>query len=341
MRIQGTSSDVRIARTGSLDALRVVAAFAVVWLHVSAAVVTTDANIHSSVWWTGNLSNAFSRWCVPAFVMISGALLLSATSAHGPREFYRRRLSRLLPPLVLWTLAYVLLRALTESGYGLVDAVRSIAKGKPYYHLWYLYMLLGLYFVTPFLQSIVRTTTPRTLLLLIGSCFVVASIEGALGQPGATFLPSFLPFLGYFLAGHYIRERLPSLKAWYLMASIAVCGTVLALATGVLYPMIGERSWYLMYDYLNPVVILMSLSVFVLFTHDAIGAGLLQKAAPLTLGIYVIHPLWMLALSQLGIDGYWFHPLVGIPGTTLLVFALSAASASLLARIPLLRPTIC
>jgi surface polysaccharide O-acyltransferase-like enzyme len=59
----------------TLDFLRVLAAFFVIMLHTSSGVVTTNPDIQSVTWWTGNLFDSYSRWCVPVFVMISGTLL--------------------------------------------------------------------------------------------------------------------------------------------------------------------------------------------------------------------------------------------------------------------------
>ena len=51
-------------------------------------------------WWSANLWDSFAHWCVPVFVMLSGALLL------GRREpaphFWRKRAARLVWPLVGW-----------------------------------------------------------------------------------------------------------------------------------------------------------------------------------------------------------------------------------------------
>jgi surface polysaccharide O-acyltransferase-like enzyme len=61
---------------------------------------------------------------------------------------------------------------------------------------------------------------------------------------------------------------------------------------------------------------------------------------PLVLGIYVIHPLWLRALKEIGIDAYLVHPALGIPLTTLLAFGLSLVSAQAIAAIPVLRRTV-
>jgi surface polysaccharide O-acyltransferase-like enzyme len=332
-------------RNTSLDFLRVIATLAVVWLHVSAVVVVSNPDVHSITWWTGNIADAFSRWCVPVFVMISGALLFSASANPTPIEFYKKRTRRLLPPIVFWTLIYVVFREYTESTFSLKTAATSIIKGAPYYHLWYLYMVVGLYFVTPFLRPLVSGIHSDSLRLLIAGCFTISAIESALGHTSTTFLPRFLPFIGYFLAGYYLLSHPNNLSSRLLVSIFLVCGVFIAIGTGTLFPLLGPKSWDIMYSYLNPIVIVMSLCIFLLFAKKevalSITLGLFQRIAPIALGVYLVHPFWLWFLSKFGVTGFLMHPLVGIPITTLLAFTLSVVSAALLANIPILRRTVC
>ncbi len=71
-----------------LDAARVISIFAVVFLHISASVVT-EADFGSSTWWHGNFYDSLVRWCVPVFVMVSGALLLDERRVEDTISFYK------------------------------------------------------------------------------------------------------------------------------------------------------------------------------------------------------------------------------------------------------------
>ena len=102
-----------------LDNARIAAILAVVILH-SAVSGVVDTDLGSGYWWAGNLYSAFSRWCVPVFVMISGALLLSPARQESLGTFYRKRMSRVLWPFLFWSAFFL--------GWTLV---KGIAKGKP------------------------------------------------------------------------------------------------------------------------------------------------------------------------------------------------------------------
>jgi surface polysaccharide O-acyltransferase-like enzyme len=332
----------------NLDALRVFATFAVVCLHVSASVVINKPDINNIAWWTGNTADAFSRWCVPVFVMISGALFFSNPRHLTLFEFFKKKALRLLPPIVFWTLIYIAFDAYTSKELNLTLVVENIITGKPYYHLWYLYMITGMYLFAPFMQSLVSGMNASSFRILIFCCFAVAAIESILGhlfgvKSWSTFLPRFIPFIGYFLAGYYLINNVHSLTNRLLFLIFLMSGLLIAVGTGILLPVVGERSWKIMYTYLNPIVIIMSLSVFLLFMKQKlilISPSLIQRIANVSLGIYVIHPLWFWFLAKFKISPFMIHPLIGIPITAILAFTLSLALASLMSRVPILRKTV-
>ena len=69
------------------DSTRVLAALAVVMLHAAVPIVAGPAALGSPAWWAGNLYDALVRWCVPAFVMVSGALLLAPHRGEPPPPY--------------------------------------------------------------------------------------------------------------------------------------------------------------------------------------------------------------------------------------------------------------
>lgn len=328
----------------SLDLLRLLSAFAVIWLHVSAGVATTHPDPASLAWWTGNLADAFSRWCVPMFILISGRLLLSNPVNADPLPFYRKRAGRVLLPLLFWTLLYLAFRFYDEPGFGWKTALRSVLNGSPYFHLWYLYMIVCLYLFAPFLRTLVAHLDRGALWLLIGICFLLTTGNLLLeGQPVTLWL-SFILYLGYFLAGYALPELAGRWRRRRLITVFVAAGLTIAAGVALLLPGIGPRAWDLMYHYLNPLVAVMAFCLFLFVTSSqeppASATVWIARLAPLSLGIYLFHPLWMRVLDKLAITGFLFHPLFGIPVMTLCAFVLSAATSWFWLKIPWLRRTI-
>ena len=80
-----------------LDNSRILAVCGVVFLHVAAGVVLGH-EVGTGDWWFGNVYDSVVRWCVPVFVMISGALLLDPGKKEDLSTFYKKRLARVLLP---------------------------------------------------------------------------------------------------------------------------------------------------------------------------------------------------------------------------------------------------
>ena len=199
-------SDDRYAR---LDAARWLAAVAVVMLHGAATVVSDPAAYGSGAWLAANLCDSAARWCVPVFVMISGALLLDPERPQDARRFYSRRVARICAPLLFWTLFYLLWRtALDWIDDGRLDLSfwpRKLAHGEPYYHLWYLYMIVGLYLFAPLVRALAARSSRQARALwvvgILGLAILDALYRRALDAP-----PGFFPDLVPALSGVFRRR---------------------------------------------------------------------------------------------------------------------------------------
>ena len=86
-----------------MDMLRIAAILAVVVIHsVGYATKQSGTGWHSAWWWGANLLNSACLWCVPVFVMVSGALLLDPARRVSSGAFLKRRAVRIGLPLAFW-----------------------------------------------------------------------------------------------------------------------------------------------------------------------------------------------------------------------------------------------
>ncbi|MGL4522232.1 MAG: acyltransferase, partial [Bacilli bacterium] len=89
-----------------LDIVKVVAILAVIAIHVTAPFVVNLDTIGSGNWWFASFFNAGSRWAVPAFFMVSGALLLAPSRSKDEFKQLAKRLHRVVVPLIVWSIIY-------------------------------------------------------------------------------------------------------------------------------------------------------------------------------------------------------------------------------------------
>lgn len=334
-----------------VDTTRILAIFAVVWLHVAAGVVGSADGFGSVPWWICNLYNACGRWCVPAFVMLSGALLLAEDRTESMSVFYRKRASRLLLPLLFWSLFYLAWTYLRGRLLGDVPSLRSLGglllSGNPYYHMWFLYMLIGLYFATPFLRILIRNLTAREMALFLTVTFCMAAVNsvysnfGVRGKP--LFIFWFLSYLPYFVLGHVIRKSAwaPRQALALLVFSLSAAGT--AVACFVVAQSYGLEKGLYFYSPLSVTIIPLSISALYLLRGSAfplVNAPFTRDLAGLVLGVYLLHPVLLDVLRYVNINALMCTPLVSVPLIAIPVFVGAAAITWVGQRIPYLRRTL-
>ena len=331
-----------------VDAVRLLAAFLVVFMHgLNIDQRYQELPVGSPSWLVNDALIAATRWALPIFVMISGYFLLDPHKPVELRGYYRRRVRKIAWPLVAWTGLYLGITACDSwlAGRPIAAAALtgSVLKGAPYYHLWYLYMLPGLYLVAPFVKAATDHMTPQQLIAATTTCFAFtilsATIDGLYATPGGSYITQFPRYLGYFLAGHLLGRVLPVPRLSATIAVLVVSALAAAalgwLAAELLSPARGLR----VFGFGNPAVIVLSLAAFVLVRRLPVAAAWqswLPRAADASLGIYLVHPALFDALH------HWNRqtepPVLVAQG--LAVFAVSLLVVFAMQRTPLLRRCI-
>lgn len=331
-----------------IDAARIAAVFAVVMLHASAYYVT-GIEIGSSAWWWGNILDSLSRWCVPVFVMISGALLLDTRKNEPLLEFYAKRALRIGPPLVAWSVIFMVWNmskaAIIHGDVGYFSKPRQFFGFPAHYHLWYLYMVVSLYLLTPLLRMLTRAMTRVQAWWLTGFLILAAALAQGWKilngpSPVEPFFLWFLPYLGYFFAGHLIATSTYRPQPLHTLAFFGASVCLTAMGCFVLSKMYKLEIGLYFYDYLSITVIPMALSAMWLFKLLPLHRWPqrpIQWAANLALGIYLVHPIFLESLREFVLTPEARLPAPALVLVTLLVFLASAAASWIISKTPLLR----
>jgi len=336
-----------------LNDARLLAATAIIFVHFIQSVGgTLNASLGTLDWWEINFFSAFTMWGVPVFVMISGALLLSTEKEYAtPSDFYSRRLSRLGIPILFWTLFYLALTFLKSQILGqsldLEALGMDVIAGRPYGHMWYLYMVFGLYLFTPFLRKIAKYSSDSEMKLLVAMLMFISFLSVLTHDVklhhSTIFIFMFPAYLAYFFAGHLIMRTSFSIKTINLLLLILLFGLLTALGSYA-SAKYGWRTSF--HNNFSLTMIPLSISIMLLAKnmHDKfkMGESVRNSLATFTLGAYLIHPVLIGIIVQtryLGFDMSSFTVLKILILTSLIIL-LSLIIAYVFSKLPLLRRVI-
>jgi surface polysaccharide O-acyltransferase-like enzyme len=347
-----------------VDLIRTIAIILVILLHTCIeAVPNIDIMSPQGVqlWWTSNVYNSISRTAVPLFVMLTGALLLQPNKANEPlRVFFKKRWNRIGIPVLFWGAiffawdSFVKGQLLTP-----VSFLQGLLAG-PYVHFWYLYILIGLYIITPLVRVIVAHADWKIIKYFLIIWFVGTGII-----PLLTLYASISPqtvwfrqnvfvlsgLLGYFILGAYVtklRLRTSILALMLVLSSIfTILGSYFLIAT------LGEQYSQFFLDASSFSVIIASVTLFLILESIPIqtieskiprGSKALQVISQNTLPIYLFHVI-VLETLQKGYLGFKIsvtnlNPIIEIPLITVVTLVICLAIIIPIKKIPYVKRII-
>lgn len=331
-----------------VDNVRFVASFAVVFLHVSSGIVTS-AEVGSLNWWAGNISDSVVRWCVPVFVILTGYLLGDPNKEYGLVQFYRRRMHRLLIPIVAWSFFYSCLTYLTGGEKPVLYLlIEKVGAGVPYYHMWYFYMLIGLYVAAPFLNRLVHMLTDKELVSLTVISFCLSTLNMTADyfyfHSGSIFPVWFIAYIPYYFIGCLFHRNSLAIKFKSFSSLVFVSSCIVTvLGCYFLASTFGLYEGLFFYNYLSIPISLMAISIFsMLYNYKAavLSGYISSQMAMLSLGIYLIHPFFLTFLTFIGFNGLFRNAFIEIPLLSMLVYILSAISVKVIMQVPYLKKIV-
>ena len=330
-----------------VDVLRLAAMLMVIAGHSVDIYNATPQDDPMNGFW-GAFIGSLMRPSVPLFAMMTGLLLLPIGESAG--AFYRRRIPRVLFPMLFWSVIYYLIPwftgvvGLDKSVISVLfpfefapsqewgDAVSNIAMIPLTFngyttHMWYLYMLIGLYLFMPFFSAWVEKndhTLIRTYIILWG-CSLMLPYLAQLLSPNlfgvcawnqfGTF-HYFAGFTGYLLLGHLLGKGnpLPSRKIVAVGVMLYFAGyvvtytgftTIMAQYSYEQAPDLIEMFW----QFCSPNVVLMAIGLFLIAQRVKVRSErwqrVLQSTTRCSFGAYLMHYIFIgpviILLSPLGL----------------------------------------
>jgi surface polysaccharide O-acyltransferase-like enzyme len=330
-----------------INNLRLVALYAVIVLHCTSLLLMQYGKISMSDWLVSDFLNATVRFAVPVFVMITGALLLHREYEIG--SFLKKRLVRVVVPFLFWSLVYIGYSlyneeiTFTADVWANIKIVLHLLKTGSSYHLWYVYMLIGLYFFIPVIGKFVRHASEKEILYFLVIWFAVMLIT----QPYLLrFNPSvdmhyFAGFVGYLVLGHYLAFKDFNIKHLRLWMILLFLFSIALITIGSRWVMTDHR-WpsTMFFEPVSPPVVILAASVFLIFKLSApklspVIIRIRDFAGGFNYGIYLAHALVLYFLEDpFGISYKLCTPIIAIPLTALICFIVTLPLVWVINKIP-------
>jgi surface polysaccharide O-acyltransferase-like enzyme len=345
-----------LKRQYGLDVLRVLACYMVIQIHAGefyyigpVGNVLNTPEAHTVGW-----INSLFRSCVPLFVMLSGYFLFPVTDT---KQFLSKRLSRILIPFLVWSVVYAFyqyFRGNTSLEQAFVNiAMIPVNLAMETGHLWFIYMLTGLYLFAPIISGWVQSAAKKEMeyfLFFWAITLVVPYIHqlypmiwGVVPWNNHPMLHYFMGYLGYVVAANYLKKYYPQPStSIYLVALLMIVVGYAITTYGFLHRLPTQQyigGLELTWDFNTINVAMMTIGIFLLCSYIQIpasvssGVRLLQDLSASSYGMFLAHIVVLNFVHDI-LDAVMIHIAFKVPLMAILTFLMTYLLIKILSLLP-------
>ena len=339
------------------DIIRICACFGVIMIHAAVFDQTSLYDVRSWEYQWIYIWGVLSRWAVPAFVMLSGMMIISKANQTSIKQLMWRRVIRMLVVYVAWSAVYSAYNVYVLENVYAPTKLKTFIDGcfSGELHMWYIPMTAGLYIASPILAVLVKKLEKKWAVYWMSGMFLFSSVIPFLIKLDIKFISTIIAsingymdfqFLGgwtlYFVLGYYIRKHDFTKKEKFTVYALALAALVFTLERTVLYGMrTGAAFGVQNYEY--PNIYLMGIGIMVFVKEEVSRLQLsnflikhIEKLSGLTFGIYLSHVLLLRIFYACGINIQIMHPALSVPAVSFVVFVAGALLTWVIHKIPVI-----
>ena len=338
------------------DYLRILASLAVMIIHISAQ-NWYSTSVTSFQWQTFNFFDSIARWSLPIFVMISGALFLDGNKSIT--EIYKKNILRIITAYIIWSTIYAVVASLGQ-GLSIKSVCKQVIEGP--YHMWFLFMIVGLYMITPLVRKIVESQILTKYFLALALVFTFIFQQGIVimyvADETIAYLASSiiqninfhftLGYIPYFILGYYLSKADISPEMRYIIYVLGILGFACTILSASYISIYMNEPNAVMYGDFTVNVMLQSLGMFVFFKYN-VGPlkvsrkmqTVITRLSKYSFGAYLVHVMVIEQLNNIfGLNTMSFNPILSVIVITLITCVISYAISYICNHIPLLNKYI-
>ena len=322
--------------------------------------------INTTDWQILNVYNSLSRFCIPLFLMLTGALFLSDKKEITIKGLFKDHIIRIVTAFFVWSIVYVLFyywlyapAGFSEfTVYGFIDGV---LRGDPYKH-WFIFLSISLYFLIPILRAIAKNLTVVKYFLVLWVIFSL--IFPAIEQIPLIFgnLPTVaqeiinqiinaserikplmvLDYVGYFMLGYYIHAKSFSKKSGIRFLIYGLLAFVFTLGMTTYVTMRDGAQTEMFFNNISLNIALFAASVMVVakvFLGNKWYKDRTYKSIKFfsdgAFGIFLTHDFIRVLLEKVGFGTLTISPILSVPILAIIIFIISGLLVYIIRKIPI------
>ena len=320
-----------------IDLLKVISIFSVILMHIIGNTINGYSDLPS------NASNIFIilayllEFSIPAFVMISGIVLLKKDEITY-KEIFKKYISKVLITIgVVGTIMIVMEEYFMHRPITIQVVINRLLTGQIWAHMWYLYLLLGLYLITPICSIIVKNIKKNDYKTLLIILFIISILINTINDVYKIKLAfnmlEISGYIFYFLYGYYIYKYGTSKKyniVNYIFVLLSIIYTV--------FHVLKNPDLNAMYSYLTFIPFIIASGSLLIFKDIKVNKKLVNIITSIStcmFGIYVYHQFFINIIYKfIKLSFIKYHPYIGLLTYSFAVFALSYVLTYILKKLP-------
>lgn len=282
-----------------IDMLRIWATFCVIVAHVQSAFYW-DAGIETRGGKEQVIIVGISVFSVPIFLMLSGKIWLHKKDGVSLKNLWKK-IFRLFTALAFWSLFYAILNEINNTGFEKNRFIKNILCGN--YHLWFMYMFIGVYMVIPMLQQIAKNKTLLIYTTILAGIFasLLPTLKNLSIFANSEIFNTIITQIDYkfvlgggfyFLLGYLIDDFIINNKRRFALMAVGFAALIISFLLAYYERLSGSHTfnWYGTYM-IN--ILLYNIGMFAAFKKEYNISEKLEKSIHIigeyTMGIYLLH----------------------------------------------------
>ena len=222
-----------------IDLIRVFACYLVMQTHAGELYYIGDKGVlikdKKNIW--PGIFNSLARICVPLFIMISGYLLLPMKTDYI--TFLKKRFTRISFPFIIFCILYDIFFYF-KGDIDMKSMIMNIPKifinyGTELGHLWYMYMIMGIYLFIPIISPWIKMAQKEDFyyyfiiwffsLFNVYIHYIYPEIWGESYWNNTSLFQSFIGNFGYAVLGAFIKIHLKNYNLYILGIILYLIGS--------------------------------------------------------------------------------------------------------------------